>query len=173
MNNIIRLVLFMGTAIICYGAAHKGYLASIGPYPIRFIFNIPQDPIPQIDYLPIPRQLTNNNETAGQTSPQTLIISTSSEFYGPPLPQSNSVEIITSSPPDNTMQTQIQPSTNTMAISTNENQIIPPQIFVNYFKNQNNLSTNNSPEVIVAPNFTPPPPPSASGASSRSTYIIK
>lgn len=176
MSGKILVIIILGIAAAdSIGAAPniKGYLASLGPSPIRFLISDREKSSPQIDYLPSPIQLTNNQEKS--TSP--LLINISSEIYGPNLPQTNTVEIISTRPapaPLANANPGQDVSTNTVLTipSTNSDQTISPQVFVNFFKNQSNLATNSaSAQVIVVPPFTPPPPPNL--PSSSSTYIVK
>ncbi|MGC9036911.1 MAG: hypothetical protein ACP5K7_13915, partial [Verrucomicrobiia bacterium] len=161
----------------CCGATSfsKGYLASIGPYPIRFLILSHQSEVPQVDYLPAPIQCTNEIVKSKETQP--ALINISSEPYGPQLPQTNSTaqsdSTITTQPNQDESSTPQSIATNTQTnlySNTNINAAISPQIFVNYFKNQANIATNKS-AIIVVPTFTPPPPPQT--PSSSATYIVK
>jgi len=179
MNGRLFIIL-LGVAVAqCCGATSvsKGYLASIGPYPVRFLLLSHQAFSPRVDYLPNPAQptneskVTNGTNSIGETQP--TFINISPELYGPQLPQTNvtaQMDQTTATPQQNNEISPDTSGTNAVAnIPVNTNAVIPPQIFVNYFKQQAGFATNKT--TVIVPTFMPPPPPSQ--PSSSATYIVK
>ncbi|MGC8744163.1 MAG: hypothetical protein ACP5T0_09830 [Verrucomicrobiia bacterium] len=179
MNGKLFIIL-LGVAVAqCCGATSvsKGYLASIGPYPVRFLLLSHQAFSPRVDYLPFPAQPTNDTKVSGLTNTasetQPIFINISPELYGPQLPQTNAttqIDPTTINPQQNNEISPDNSGTNAVAnIPLNTNAVIPTQIFVNYFKQQAGFATNKT--TIIVPAFMPPPPPSQ--PSSSATYIVK
>ena len=142
------LTVYLAASLVSSGAAAPGYLATVGPAPLRFrslitVVTPRSQPIVTVNQPPVATVVTN--ESAATPAPH-VTLDTNSPVIVPPTPAAITNEVY-------------------MTPALRPDDVISPQMLLRYF----NRSTNGTSTTILAPlNVTPAKP--AEPPSSKATY---